>query len=167
MAYQSAHTGAVIDGWNGRIAAAENSITALNNKTGYLPANNAGSTGQFLKKTGASTAAWADVVSVTAQYNGTQNTNMTNLLLFFTDKQVATSAWAADSTYPSYPYKANITCSGVTSNYYAEVTFDLDDAISGFYCPLCSTGSNIVSIYAISVPTAAITIPTIICIKAQ
>lgn len=147
--YTSAYPGATID------------------RAGQLPAGNTGTTGQFLKKTGTNTTTWADVVSVTAQYNGTQKTDMTNLLLFFTNKTIAVSAWSADTTYPNYPYKADVSCSGVTANYYPEVIFDLNDAISGYFAPVCQSVAGAVRIYASNIPSGTITIPTIKCTKAQ
>ena len=147
--YTSAHVGVDID------------------KAGQLPAKTTGTVGQFLKKTGNGSTSWADVVSVTAQYNGTQKTDMTNLFLFFTKKIFATNAWTADTTYESYPYKADISCTGVTANYYPEVVFDLADATSGYFAPVCQSVSGAVRIYASDIPPATITIPTIKCTKAQ
>lgn len=98
-------------------------------------------------------------------------TNVTNALgytppkrLVFTDKTIATSAWADDTTYSDFPYKASISCSGVTSSYLAEVIFGLEDVISGIFAPINETGSNVVYIWASEKPSATITIPTISCL---
>lgn len=147
--YNSAYVGAAID------------------RAGLLPTPNSGSVGQFLKKTSAAgNMAWADVVSVTTKLNGTQKTDMTNLLLFFTDKAVGTDSWVEGTSYTNYPYYADIACSGVTANYYPEVIFNPDDAISGYFAPVCESISEKVRIFASDIPEATITIPTIKCTKA-
>lgn len=142
MAYTSQHTGTKIDGFDGR-------ITTIEGKTGYLPANNTGTIGQYLQKTSASEATWADASTA----------------LIFNNKVIATSAWTADNTYSDFPYKADISCSGVTSDYYCEVVFNVTEAISGNYAPVCLSDSNIVRIYAVEIPQSSITIPTIKCSK--
>lgn len=72
---------------------------------------------------------------------------------------VSASSWVIDTTYEDYPYKCDISCSGVNSSHYAEVVFDTAEALSGNYAPVCSTGSSIVTIY--SKVNDTITIPTI------
>lgn len=83
----------------------------------------------------------------------------------FSNVSVATSAWTSDTTYTDYPYKATITCSGVTANHVPTVNFALDDAISGNFAPVALSGTNTVTIYATEKPTSAITIPSIVCVK--
>lgn len=70
---------------------------------------------------------------------------------------VATSAWAA-SGITAYPYKANITVTGITANDYPTVAFGQADAVSGNYSPECDTSAGTLTIYAKAVPSAAITI---------
>lgn len=72
-----------------------------------------------------------------------------------------TISWTADSTYTDFPYHCDITVTGVTANHYAEVVFDVVDATSGLYAPICSTAANKVRIFA-SKNTARPTIKTII-----
>ena len=78
-------------------------------------------------------------------------------------KNVSVSSWSADSTYSGYSYKAQITINGVTSSDYAEVVFDVANAISGNYAPVCTTGTNTVTIY--SKVSTSITIPSIVVTK--
>lgn len=73
------------------------------------------------------------------------------------------SNWILDSTYSSFPYRCDITCANVTSEDYAEVVFEVTQAASGNYAPVCETGSGIVSIW--SSVQDAITIPVIIITK--
>lgn len=82
--------------------------------------------------------------------------------LTFTNKSVATSAWASNTTYDDYPYRAAVACSGVTADMFAEVVLAPTDAASGNIAPVCQTYAGGVYLYAKAVPDAAITIPTII-----
>ena len=82
--------------------------------------------------------------------------------LTFTSKSVATSAWASNTTYTDYPYRAAVACSGVTADMFAEVVLAPTDAASGNIAPVCDTYAGGVYLYAKAVPDAAITIPTII-----
>ena len=79
---------------------------------------------------------------------------------------VAASAWGNDSTYGAYPFAATITAAGVTAAHVPEVNYGATEAASGDFAPVASSGSGTVKIYAAVKPTAAITIPSIICIKA-
>ena len=74
---------------------------------------------------------------------------------------VATSAWASDTTYTDYPFRASIPIDGCTVNHIPEVTFALADAISGNFAPIAETYDGGVYIYAAEVPSEAMTIPTI------
>ena len=154
MGYTSIYQGSNID----------NGITKANK----LPASNSGIIGQFLKKANASgDMEWADVISVTTKKNNVENTDMTNLLLFFTNITITSSDWQEGTSYTNYPYYAIIPCQNVTSDYYAEVVFNPDDAISGYFASVCETVTNGIKIFASNIPyTTNITIPTILCIKA-
>ena len=70
---------------------------------------------------------------------------------------VATSSWAA-SGITAYPYKADISVTGITANDYPTVAFAQADAASGNYSPECDTSAGTLTIYARAVPSAAITI---------
>ena len=84
----------------------------------------------------------------------------------FTSVSVDASAWGNDSTYGAYPFAATITAAGVTAEHVPEVNYGATEAASGDFAPVASSGSGTVKIYAAVKPTAAITIPSIICIKA-
>lgn len=73
------------------------------------------------------------------------------------------SNWVDDNTYAAFLYRCDIECDGVNSNMLAEVIFDIEEAISGYYAPVCETLTNKVRIY--SNMNTAITIPTIIITK--
>lgn len=78
------------------------------------------------------------------------------------NKTIATSAWASDTTYTDYPYRAAVACADVTANMFAEVVLSPTDATSGNFAPVCDTYNGGIYIYAKAVPDAVITIPTII-----
>ena len=82
-------------------------------------------------------------------------------VLKFTNKQAA--SWVNDSTYENFPYRCDIDCSGVTADMYPEVIFDVTQATSGDYAPVCETGNNIVSIWATT--NSSINIPVIVITK--
>ena len=86
--------------------------------------------------------------------------------LIFQNVSVAASAWSSDSTYAAYPYAATLTLPGVTASHVPEATFGAAEAASGIYAPVALSGSGTVKIYAASKPAAAITLQSILCIKA-
>ncbi len=86
--------------------------------------------------------------------------------LIFQNISVAASAWSSDSTYAAYPYAATLALTGVTASHVPEVTFGAAEAASGIYAPVALSGSGTVKIYAASKPAAAITLQSILCIKA-
>ena len=79
------------------------------------------------------------------------------------DKVVAVADWAADATYAGYGYKAEITVAGVTTNYSPDVRFGFTEIMSEQFAPVADTSTDKVIIYAKAIPSAAITIPAIIC----
>lgn len=81
--------------------------------------------------------------------------------LSFTNKQVAVSAWAADATYPDYPFRAKVACAGATTDHFPDVVFSDGDAISGNFSPVSVSYNGGVYLYAAQKPAAAVTIPTI------
>ena len=79
-------------------------------------------------------------------------------VLSFTNKTVATSAWASDATYQDFPYRAAVACEGVTANHYAAVVFSPEDAMSGCFAPVAASYAGGVYLYANEMPSAAVTI---------
>ena len=84
-------------------------------------------------------------------------------VLPFTNKTVAVSDWASDTTYTDFPYRAAVACEGVTAKYYAAVVFSPTDALEGIFCPVVESYDGGVYLYANEIPSAAVTIPTIVC----
>ena len=85
----------------------------------------------------------------------------------FFNTTVAVSAFVADQTYPDYGYRAAVTLTEVTATMIPEIVFGLVDATSGIFAPVAEAYNGGVYIYANDVPEAAITIPTIICWRAN
>lgn len=78
------------------------------------------------------------------------------------NKTIATSAWASDTTYTEYPYRASVALPPITAVSFVEIVFSPVDATSGNFAPVCDTYNGGIYVYAKAVPDAAITIPTII-----
>lgn len=72
---------------------------------------------------------------------------------------VTASTWVSDNTYTDYGYKCVLACQGVTSDMYMEVVFNVVEATSGDYAPVCLSGTDTVTIY--SKVNDSITIPLI------
>lgn len=78
---------------------------------------------------------------------------------------VLTGDWAYDGTYANYPYKASISNSSITANHTPIVVFSSEDAMLNKFARVASTSAGVVSIYARSIPSGSITIPTIILVR--
>lgn len=83
--------------------------------------------------------------------------------LTFTDTVVQTSQWAGDTTYEDFPFRALIGLSdAVTAAMVPEVIFNAPEAASGIFAPVAQSTGGGIMLYASEIPSAAITIPTII-----
>lgn len=107
-----------------------------------------GTQGQLLAQ-GANGAEWVD-----------------NPVVAFGPQTVAASAWASDSTYSDYPYRASIALSGVTANHVPNVNFNSTDALSGKLSPVSESYDGGVYIYATEAITDAVSVGSVTCIKA-
>ena len=94
---------------------------------------------------------------------GASNLAADAVKLTFTNIAVQASQWAADETYSDFPFRALVGLSSeVTGAMVPEVIFDVADATSGIFAPVAhSTGGGIM-LYASELPSAAVTIPTIL-----
>lgn len=86
-------------------------------------------------------------------------------LITETNTSVPVSAWASDTTYTDFPFRAGITITDCTANHKPDVTFSLTDAVSGNYAPIAESYAGGIYIYAAEKPTAALTIPTITLLR--
>lgn len=103
--------------------------------------------------------------NITITGNTISATGVAINILTFENITVTTTSWVEDTTYEEFGYKADIPCTGVTANFFSDVTFDVQEAISGNYAPISLTGAGTVTIYAVEQPESTITIPSIICSK--
>lgn len=78
---------------------------------------------------------------------------------------VSTSAWASDTTYADYPFKATIPITGCTVNHIPDVMLSLEDATSVNFAPVADSYAGGICIYAKEKPKAEMTIPTILLTK--
>lgn len=81
--------------------------------------------------------------------------------LTFTNTVVPVTAWSRTGGVGNYPYRAAVSLSGVTSAMLPEVVFSADDATSGMFAPVADSYIGGVYLYAASVPSLPVTVPTI------
>jgi hypothetical protein len=79
--------------------------------------------------------------------------------LYFTD--VIVSDWDADETYADYSYRASVALTDVEATMLPDMVYDVAEATSGNYAPVCAAYSGGVYIY--SKVDDEITIPSIKC----
>lgn len=82
--------------------------------------------------------------------------------LTFTNTTVEVASFTADETYGDFPYRAAVPLTGAAEAMTPEVVFGVTDAMSGTFAPVAESYAGGVYIYAAELPTAAVTIPTII-----
>ena len=82
--------------------------------------------------------------------------------LTFTNTVVEAASFAADETYGDFPYRAAVPLTGAAEAMTPEVVFGAADAMSGTFAPVAESYAGGVYIYAAELPSAAVTIPTII-----
>ncbi len=85
--------------------------------------------------------------------------------LQFSSVAAPVSAFVADDSYVDYPFKADLPLTGVVAGMTAEVVFDAPDARTGNFAPVALCGPGYVRIYAREAPEAALTVPTVICMR--
>lgn len=83
--------------------------------------------------------------------------------LRFQNIEVQTSAWAEDTTYINYPYRANVALSGVDSTMFPDVVIDETDKGKYEFASSSDSYDGGVHLYASSVPEDAVTLRTVIC----
>lgn len=89
--------------------------------------------------------------------------SINNKIVAYENVLVPAASFASDTTYTGYPYKADITCEGLTTDYIADVVFSPADAARGILAPVAAVGTGIVTIYARELPDTAVSILTIEC----
>lgn len=82
--------------------------------------------------------------------------------LTFTNTTVEAASFTADETYGDFPYRAAVPLAGAAEAMTPEVVFGVTDAMSGTFAPVAESYAGGVYIYAAEIPSAAVTIPTIL-----
>ena len=82
--------------------------------------------------------------------------------LTFTNTTVEAASFTADETYGDFPYRAAVPLTGAAEAMTPEVVFGAADAMSGTFAPVAESYAGGVYIYAAELPSAAMTIPTIL-----
>ena len=82
--------------------------------------------------------------------------------LTFTNTVVEAASFAADETYGDFPYRVAVPLTGAAEAMTPEVVFGVTDAMSGTFAPVAESYAGGVYIYAAELPSAAVTIPTIL-----
>ena len=85
--------------------------------------------------------------------------------LRFSDITVPASAFAADSTYPDYPYRAAVALTGVLERMIPEVVFSVSTLADTGFAPVAQCFDGGVYIWADGVPSGDVAIHTILCWK--
>lgn len=110
----------------------------------------------------------AILVSITEELQALQSGTAVELKkLQFNDVAVASSAFASSTLYEDYGYKGTVALTGVLSNMTPEVVFGMTEATSGVFAPIAECYNGGIYLYANEVPDSSITIPTIICWRAN
>ena len=85
--------------------------------------------------------------------------------LRFSDITVPAYAFAANSTYPDYPYRAAVALAGVLESMIPEVVFSVSALISTGFAPVAQCYDGGVYIWADGIPSGDVAIHTILCWK--
>lgn len=93
---------------------------------------------------------------------GASNLAADAVKLTFTNTTVEAASFTADETYGDFPYRAAVPLAGAAEAMTPEVVFGVTDAMSGTFAPVAESYAGGVYIYAAELPSAAVTIPTII-----
>lgn len=78
---------------------------------------------------------------------------------------ITADQWTADSEYDDFPFQCVLPVDGVTIKMTPEITFDVNEVVSGNFAPIADTVDGGVRVLAASRPEYTITIPTIIVWK--
>ena len=143
----------------------EGEIMFAYQNAGSLAEYIAAASSEVIEKTIGASFTFSDSVTVTVDITADGSLILPIFLIVEADVSVATSAWASDTTYADYPFKATIPITGCTVNHIPDVMLSLEDATSGNIAPVADSYAGGIYIYAKEKPTSAMTIPTILLTK--
>jgi len=79
-----------------------------------------------------------------------------------TNLTVSTSAWAANTTYSGFGFRASVAITGATANHFPIVAYHPTNVLTGNFAPIADSYAGGVYLYAKTVPAATVTIPAIV-----
>lgn len=82
--------------------------------------------------------------------------------LRFSDVEVDTTDWSADTTYDDYGFRATVPLTGVTATMFASVDVD-PDTDPGDLSPSCDEYAGGIYLYAKTEPAAAVILKKVVC----
>lgn len=105
--------------------------------------------------------ALADAVEGALGGGGEGRPNTTTILK--ENLTIGSSAWTSDSTFPDYPFKADITVEGLTAEYlcYIFTPDHTDRGLDGFFSPFVLTGEGKFTVFGASNYSKQITIENV------
>lgn len=146
-------------------------ITTLDGTTYDIKAVRATSdeSGNNIKSSYASSMSLSgDTLTLTSKSGATLSTatlSIPSSNLVFTNTTVATTAFAYDGTHSPFDYKATIPLTGVTASMIPFVSFSIEDVEENDFSTSAESYAGGIYIYAYKVPSASITIPTIVLVS--
>lgn len=108
-------------------------------------------------------AIWDGSTDLTIDMSLSQKNNN----LIFNNIIVDPAKWQEDlNSNNEFSYQINLYCEGINSKFFGDVVFDVQEALSGLYSPICRTNDDeTVTIWAKEKPMHIFTIPSIKCTK--
>jgi hypothetical protein len=126
-------------------------------------------TGTKFSQVGSPAGNYLSTVSTDSTLSGSGTSadplSVANANVIYSNLEVLTTDFVADTTYGDYGYRAPILLTGVVATDTPQVIFAPTEADSGTFASVSTSYAGGVYIYASEVPSATIIIPTIIVVK--
>lgn len=149
---------------NNKLPDENGNVNVTTESIGAMPVGGGEFTGNVSMGTNTLTVA-APVNSSDASTKSYVDNTVKNSVKVVKDISVPSANFYNSNGINNYPWRAAVAISGVTSTMMPEVTFGVDDAISGILAPVCDSYDGGVYIYANSQPTKAVSVASIIIHK--
>lgn len=91
----------------------------------------------------------------------TLTTTLSGQMRMILTNQTFTPTWVASGS-SDYPYYADLPVSSISSEWFAEVAWSLEDASSGDFASVCETRSGAIRVWSLDDTRTSLTIPTIV-----